>query len=35
KIVAMVDKLAKKNILHQNKADNIKSRMSRHLSALS
>lgn len=35
KIVAMVDKLAKKNILHQNKADNIKSRMSRHLNTLS
>ena len=35
KLVAMVDKLAKKNILHKNKAGNVKSRMSRHLNSLS
>jgi len=35
KIVAMVDKLAKKNVLHKNKAGNIKSRLSRHVNALS
>lgn len=34
KVVAMVDKLAKKNILHKNKAGNIKSRLSRHINSL-
>lgn len=34
KIVTMVDKLAKKNVIHQNKAGNIKSRLSRHLNTL-
>ena len=31
---SMVDKLAKKNIIHQNKASNIKSRLTKHLSSL-
>ena len=33
-IESMVDKLAKKNIIHQNKASNIKSRLIKHLSSL-
>ena len=33
-IESMVDKLAKKNIIHQNKASNIKSRLTKHLSSL-
>ena len=33
-IESMVDKLAKKNIIHQNKASNIKSRLAKHLSSL-
>ena len=33
-IESMVDKLAKKNIIHQNKASNIKSRLTKHLSRL-
>lgn len=35
KIVSMVDKLAKRNIIHKNKAGNIKSNLSKHLTALS
>ena len=31
---SMVDKLDKKNIIHQNKASNIKSRLTKHLSSL-
>lgn len=34
KIVSMVDKLAKRNIIHKNKAGNLKSRMARHIQAL-
>ena len=32
--IAMVDKLAKKNIIHSNKAGNIKSRLHRHVNGL-
>lgn len=32
--VSMVDKLAKKNIIHANKAANIKSRLFRHVNGL-
>lgn len=34
KTVALVDKLAKKNIIHDNKAGNIKSRLMRHVNGL-
>lgn len=32
--VSMIDKLAKKNIIHANKAANIKSRLFRHVNGL-
>ncbi len=34
KVVSMVDKLAKKNIIHKNKAANIKSKLTTHVAAL-
>jgi len=34
KIVSMVDKLAKINVIHKNKAGNLKSQVSRHVQAL-
>ncbi len=34
KVVSMVDKLAKKNIIHDNKASNIKSKLVKHVAAL-
>lgn len=34
KIVSMVDKMAKKNVIHKNKAGNLKSRLARHMQAL-
>ena len=34
KVVAMLDKLAKKNIIHQNKAGNLKSKLAKHVAAL-
>ena len=33
-IVAMVDKLAKKNVIHKNKAANIKSKLTLHVASL-
>ena len=33
-IVSMVDKLAKKNVIHKNKAANIKSKLTLHVAAL-
>ncbi|ALO15130.1 MAG TPA: 30S ribosomal protein S20 [Salinivirga sp.] len=35
KVVAMVDKLARKNQIHKNKAANLKSKITRHVNALS
>jgi small subunit ribosomal protein S20 len=35
KVVSMIDKLAKKNIIHSNKAANLKSSLSVHLNAIS
>ncbi|PID95539.1 MAG: 30S ribosomal protein S20 [Bacteroidetes bacterium] len=35
KIASMIDKLAKRNVIHKNKAGNLKSRLSRHLNKLS
>ena len=34
KVVAMVDKLAKKGVIHKNKAANIKSKLAKKVSAL-
>ncbi len=33
-VVSLVDKLAKKNIIHANKAANLKSKLARHVAAL-
>lgn len=33
-VTSMVDKLAKKNIIHKNKASNIKSSLARHFATL-
>ena len=35
KVVSMVDKLAKKNIIHDNKAANLKSKLAKHVATLS
>jgi small subunit ribosomal protein S20 len=34
KVISMVDKLAKKNTWHKNKASNLKSKLMRHLNGL-
>ncbi|HUI33761.1 MAG: 30S ribosomal protein S20 [Dysgonamonadaceae bacterium] len=34
-ICSMLDKLAKKNVIHQNKANNLKSKLAAHMSKLS
>ena len=33
-LISMIDKLAKKNIIHNNKASNLKSNMAKHIAAL-
>ena len=33
-LISMIDKLAKKNIIHSNKASNLKSNMAKHVAAL-
>ena len=33
-VIGMIDKLAKKNIIHDNKASNLKSKLTRHVNAL-
>ena len=33
-VIAMIDKLAKRNIIHDNKAANLKSKLSKHVAAL-
>ncbi|NNC71164.1 MAG: 30S ribosomal protein S20 [Flavobacteriaceae bacterium] len=33
-VVSMIDKLAKKNIIHDNKAANLKSKLTRHVASL-
>ncbi|GGW74284.1 SSU ribosomal protein S20P [Winogradskyella epiphytica] len=33
-VVSMIDKLAKKNIIHANKAGNLKSQLTKHVAAL-
>ena len=35
KVSAMLDKLIKNNILHKNKASNLKSKLTRHVNSLS
>ncbi|HVA99250.1 MAG TPA: 30S ribosomal protein S20 [Bacteroidia bacterium] len=34
KVVGMIDKLAKKNIIHKNKAANLKSKLTKHVNAM-
>ena len=34
KVVSMIDKLAKKNIIHKNKAANLKSKLSKQVNSL-
>jgi len=34
KVVSMLDKLAKRNIIHTNKAANLKSKLTRHVNTL-
>jgi len=34
KVVAMLDKLAKNNIIHKNKASNVKSKLAKYVAAL-
>jgi len=33
-VVAMLDKLAKNNVIHKNKAGNLKSKLAKHVAAL-
>jgi small subunit ribosomal protein S20 len=33
-VISMVDKLAKKNVIHSNKAANLKSQLTKHVSAM-
>ena len=33
-VVSMIDRLAKRNIIHDNKAANLKSKLARHIAAL-
>jgi small subunit ribosomal protein S20 len=33
-VVSMIDKLAKRNIIHDNKASNLKSKLTKHVAAL-
>ena len=33
-IISMIDKLAKKNIIHTNKAANLKSKLTKHITSL-
>ncbi len=34
KVSSMLDKLAKKNVIHKNKAGNLKSKLARHVNSL-
>lgn len=33
-VISMIDKLAKKNVIHSNKASNLKSKLTKHVSKL-
>ena len=35
KVTSMLDKLAKRNIIHKNKASNLKSKLTKHVDAMS
>ena len=35
KVTSMIDKLAKRNIIHKNKASNLKSKLTKHVNAIS
>jgi small subunit ribosomal protein S20 len=35
KVASMLDKLAKKNVIHKNKASNLKSSLAKHIGSLS
>lgn len=35
KVISMIDKLAKKNTWHKNKAGNLKSKLTKHVNAMS
>jgi len=35
KVVSLIDRLVKKNIIHKNKAGNLKAKLAKHVSALS
>ena len=35
KVVSMLDKLAKTNVIHKNKASNMKSKLAKHVESLS
>ncbi|MEX2379838.1 MAG: 30S ribosomal protein S20 [Vicingaceae bacterium] len=34
KVISMIDKLSKKNIIHSNKAANLKSKLTKHIATL-
>ncbi len=34
KVMSMLDKLAKRNVIHKNKASNLKSKLQKHVSSL-
>lgn len=34
KVISMLDKLAKKNVIHKNKAANLKSKLAKHMASL-
>ena len=34
-VTKIVDKLAKKNVIHKNKANNLKSKLAKHINSLS
>ncbi len=33
-VISMIDKLAKKNVIHNNKASNLKSKLAKHVNSL-
>ena len=33
-VISMIDKLAKKNVIHSNKASNLKSKLTKHVATL-
>ena len=35
KVISMIDKLTKRNIIHKNKSSNLKSKLTKHVNAMS